>query len=146
MEIKIQLDSRYPDPEVHILTAAVTEEVQQLLRRLSEEVPHTIVCYDEDSAVLVEQEQLIRVYSANQKVYAKTELGEFTLRRRMYEMEMLLDPGRFVRISNSEIVNLRYVRRLDLSITGTIGMQLKDGETAYVSRRYLSKIKAILHI
>lgn len=146
MEIKIQLDSRYSDPEVHILTAEVTEEVQQLLRRLSEESPHAIVCYDEDSAVLVEQEQLIRIYGANQKVYAQTELGEFTLRRRLYEMEELLDSSKFVRISNSEIVNLRYVRRLDLSITGTIGMQLKNGETAYVSRRYLSRIKAILHI
>lgn len=146
MEIKIQLDSQYIDPEVHILTAAVTEEVQQLLRRISEEKPHAIVCYDEDSAVLVEQEQLIRVYGAKQKVYAQTELGEFTLRKRLYEMEILLDSGKFVRISNSEIVNLHYVRRLDLSITGTIGMQLKNGETVYVSRRYLSRIKTILHI
>lgn len=146
MEIKIQLDSRYTDPEVCIFTAAVTEEIQQLLSRLSEDLPHTIVCYDKDSAVLVEQEQLIRIYGANQKVYAQTELGEFTLRRRLYEMEELLDSGKFVRISNSEIVNLRFVRRLDLSITGTIGMQLKNGETAYVSRRYLSRIKTLLHI
>ena len=36
------------------------------------------------------------------------------------------------------------VWRLDLGITGTIGMQLKNGETAYVSRRYVNHIKSIL--
>ena len=49
-----------------------------------------------------------------------------------------------VRISKSEIINLRFVKRLDLSITGTIGIQLKTGETAYVSRRYVNRIKSIL--
>ena len=78
------------------------------------------------------------------KVYAQTTQGEFLLRRRLYELEQILDRRYFVRISKSEIVNLRFVRRLDLSIAGTIGMQLKTGETAYVSRRYVNHIKSIL--
>ena len=61
-----------------------------------------------------------------------------------YELEQLLDEKTFVRISKSEIINLHFVRRLDLGITGTIGMQLKNGETAYVSRRYVNHIKSIL--
>ncbi|MFQ9095084.1 MAG: LytTR family DNA-binding domain-containing protein, partial [Ruminococcus sp.] len=62
----------------------------------------------------------------------------------LYELEQLLDEKTFVRISKSEIINLRFVKRLDLSITGTIGIQLKTGETAYVSRRYVNRIKSIL--
>ena len=47
-------------------------------------------------------------------------------------------------ICASGSINLRFVKRLDLSITGTIGIQLKTGETAYVSRRYVNRIKSIL--
>ena len=103
-----------------------------------------LACCDGESVVLVEQTQLVRVYGAAKKVYAQTTQGEFLLRRRLYELEQILDRRYFVRISKSEIVNLRFVRRLDLSIAGTIGMQLKTGETAYVSRRYVNHIKSIL--
>ena len=56
-------------------------------------------------------------------------------------MEEKLDKTRFVRISNSEIVNLRKIKRMDTSITGTIKMYLEGEIETYVSRRYVSKIK-----
>ena len=62
MKIKVQIDPAYPEPEVHILAAEITDEIQALVQRLSEKRPSALVCYDRDSAVLVEQEQLIRVY------------------------------------------------------------------------------------
>ena len=144
MKVKVQLDRRYAEPEAAIYTAAMTGEVQQAVRMLSEESPQMLACCDGESVVLVEQTQLVRVYGAAKKVYAQTTQGEFLLRRRLYELEQILDQRYFVRISKSEIVNLRFVRRLDLSIAGTIGMQLKTGETAYVSRRYVNHIKSIL--
>lgn len=146
MKIKVQIDPAYPEPEVHILAAEITDEIQALVQRLSEKRPSALVCYDRDSALLVEQEQLIRVYASRQKVYAQTAAGEYLLRRRLYELEEMLDAKAFVRISNAEIVNLHFVERLDLSITGTIGMRLKNGETSYVSRRYVNHIKTILGI
>lgn len=50
----------------------------------------------------------------------------------------------FVRISNSEIVNLRRVNNFDLSYAGTIRVSLNNGDTAFVSRRYIPKIKKVL--
>ena len=55
-----------------------------------------------------------------------------------------LDNSKFVRISNSEIVNLKKVKSLDLSFVGTICMELSNGTVSYVSRRYVSKIKKVL--
>lgn len=49
-----------------------------------------------------------------------------------------------IRISNSEIVNLKKVKNLDLSFVGTICMELSNGDVSYVSRRYVSKIKRLL--
>ena len=144
MKIQIQLDSQCEEPEILIRTAAVTAEVRELVEKLSEKRSDSVIGYDADSAVLLEKSQIMRIYGASQKVYAQTPHGECYLRQRLYELEQLLDEKTFVRISKSEIINLRFVKRLDLSITGTIGIQLKTGETAYVSRRYVNRIKSIL--
>ena len=72
--------------------------------------------------------------------------GEFTLRLRLYEAEERLRQQRFVRISNSEIINLNKAKNFDLSFTGTICVTLSDGSKAYVSRRYVNRIKEVLGI
>lgn len=61
-------------------------------------------------------------------------------------MEERLNSNYFIRISNSEIINLKKVKNFDLSFTGTICVELMNGTTTYVSRRYVSKMKTILGI
>lgn len=68
------------------------------------------------------------------------------MRQRLYELEERLDKGSFVRISNSEIINMKKVKGFDLSFTGTICVSLSNGTTTYVSRRYVAKIKQVLGI
>ena len=68
----------------------------------------------------------------------------YTVRLRLYELEERLDPHTFVRISNSEILNLKKITAMDLSLTGTIRITLEDGTSTYVSRRYVKKIKDAL--
>lgn len=45
---------------------------------------------------------------------------EFTLKIRLYECESKLNSNLFVRLSNSEIINLKEGSNLDLNYTGTI--------------------------
>ena len=97
-------------------------------------------------AEVLEQGEIIRIYAASGKVFAVTNRGEYTMRLRLYEVEERLNPDQFVRISNSEIINLKRVKNFDLSFTGTICVELTNGTTAFVSRRYVSKIKKILGI
>ena len=80
------------------------------------------------------------------RVFAVTDKGEYVLRLRLYEAEGRLDSRRFVRISNSEIINLKKVSCFDLSFTGTICVKLSNHTMSYVSRRYVSKIKKMLGI
>ena len=63
------------------------------------------------------------------------------MRQRLYELEERLAPHRFVRISNSEIVNARMILGMDFSRAGTIRMSLRGGIETYASRRYVSKIR-----
>ena len=95
---------------------------------------------------ILEQTDLIRIYANSGKVYAVTDKGEYILRLRLYEIENRLPSNQFIRISNSEIINLKKVNNFDLSFTGTICVKLSNGITTYVSRRYVPKLKKILGI
>ncbi|MCI9402351.1 MAG: LytTR family transcriptional regulator [Oscillospiraceae bacterium] len=62
------------------------------------------------------------------------------------KVEGKLDRHTFVRISNSEIINLKKVTALDLTLSGTIKMTLQGGTVCWVSRRYVKKIKEALEL
>ena len=117
-----------------------------IFARLSENTPQIITGSKDDKMEVLEQVDLIRVYANAGRVFAVTGKGEYMLRLRLYELEARLNPNQFVRISNSEIINLKKVKNFDLSFTGTICVELVNGTTTYVSRRYVSKIKKILGI
>lgn len=146
MRIEIQIDKECREPKILIVTNQVTEEINELMRKLSGEAPQMLVGFMEDQAEPVSPEEIIRVYAASGKVYAVTENKEYALRLRLYEAEKKLDRKYFVRISQSEIINLKKVKRFDLSFTGTIGVLLSDGTTSYASRRYVAKIKQLLEM
>ncbi len=146
MQVEIKIDSSYEEPKVIVLTASMTNEISAVVKKLSEDVPQVISGVRNEKVEVIEPQTIIRIYAASGKVFAVTEKGEYTLRLRLYELEERLDGSRFVRISNSEIINLQKVNCFDLSFTGTICVKLSDGATTYVSRRYVSKIKKILGI
>lgn len=144
MEVEIKINSSYEEPKVIVMTAAVTEEIQALVSRLSQDTPQVISGSRDEKVEVLDQSELIRIYASDGKVLAVTGMGQYTLRLRLYEIEGRLNGNQFVRISNSEIINLKKVRNFDLSITGTICVKLSDGTVTYVSRRYVAKIKKIL--
>lgn len=146
MEIEVKIDPACPASKLILVTPELTEEQEQLLRRLSEETPRVITGIRDGAVTILDPPELLRVYAAAGRVYAVTEDGEYTLRLRLYEAEERLDPARFVRISHSELINLRKVRQFDLSLAGTISVTFTDGSVSYVSRRYVAKVKQILGI
>ena len=86
----------------------------------------------------------MRIFTQNKNVYLTTENEQYRIKERLYELEETLDGSQFVRISNTDIVNVRKIKRLDTGIIGTIKMKLSGEQEAYVSRRYMGKIKQAL--
>ncbi len=146
MQIEVKIDSSYIDPKVIILAASMTEDVHIILSKLSDQAPQIISGSKDNKIEIIEPEDLIRIYARAGKVFAVTHKGEYALRLRLYEIEEWLPTHQFVRISNSEIINLKNVNNFDLSFTGTICVKLANGTITYVSRRYVSKLKKILGI
>ncbi len=146
MEVEVKIDSSYSDPKVIILTSSMTEKVNNLVKKLSKEDSKIIFGIKDEKVEVLEQSELIRVYAGSGKVTAVTDNGEYNLKNRLYEMEEKLNKSYFIRISNSEIINLKKVKNFDLNFTGTICVKLSNGTVTYVSRRYVSKIKEILGV
>ncbi len=146
MKIEIRIDKDCKEPKMLIITDSVTDEINELMHKLSVEAPQIFVGFKDDEAEPISPEDIIRVYASSGKVYAVTEKAEYVLRLRLYEAENRLDKKYFVRISQSEVINLKKVKRFDLSFTGTIGVLLCDGTTSYASRRYVAKIKQWLEM
>ncbi len=146
MDIEIRIDPEYKLPKVIVLTYKVTDEVNAIVASLSEKAPQMVAGFRDNILRVIEPDEIKRIYASGKKVFCETDDGEFTLRQRLYEMEERLDNSRFVRISNSEIINLKKVRSFDLNLVGTICVSFIDSGTTYVSRRYVTKIKKILGV
>lgn len=146
MKIEIKLDENCLETKVIIVTEKMTDEITALMQHLSEETPQGIVGFDGEIVQFLEPSEIVRIYSAVGKVFAVTDKKEFVLRLRLYEIEERLSSKSFVRISNSEIINIRKAKKFDLSTVGTICVSLTNGNVSFVSRRYVTKIKKILGI
>ena len=146
MKVELKIEPGRQEPEIVILAGAESEELDRLVRELSGLALAPVPVWREDKVHLLQQSEFLRFFADGKGVSAQTAEAVYSVRLRLYELEERLDPRRFVRISNSEIVNLDKVTALDLSLTGTIRMTLDGTVTAYVSRRYVKKIKETLHL
>ena len=146
MQIEIKIDENCKEPKIIVVTDKMTDEINALLKRISDEQPKLIAGFKDDVVEVLEPSDIYRVFAASGKVFAETSHGEYTLRLRLYEIEQRLDSQSFVRISNSDIINLKKVKGFDLSFAGTICVTLSNGTVTYVSRRFVAKIKQLLGI
>ncbi len=143
MEVKLQIDPAARGVTVTVTAPAATPEVEELVRRLEREgAPRWIAAFRDGEAVQLPLGDVLCFFTDGKGVSCRTAQGTYAVRQRLYELEEELAGTRFVRVSSSEIVDLDQVTALDLSLSGTIKMTLRDGAAVcWASRRYVKKIK-----
>ena len=145
MKVEIRIVPEREAPGLILEVPALTPRLEALAQRLSALDDGTLPGFQGERAFLLETAALTCLYAQDKGVFARREDGEvFALRFRLYELEERLDRHTFVRISHSEMVNLKKIAALDLKLSGTIKMTLTDGTACYASRRYVKKIKEAL--
>ena len=145
MKVEVQIDPGLDEAVLILRAPSPTEEVEALAEKLREAaLPRPFTVYQEREPVRVSRSMVLRFFAEDKGVSCQTGKGVFSVRQRLYELEEELEGTRFVRVSNSEIVNLDRVTGLDLTLAGTIKMTLEGGTVCWVSRRYVKKIKQAL--
>lgn len=149
MNIEVILDEIYKEVNVKIFSASYSKEVETIkeaIENLQKNPSEKIVAFKKDEIKIIDYKEISRFYSENYKLYLDSKRERYLTKLRIYELEERLPRNKFIKISRSEIVNLDYVEKLDLSFTGTIALKMKDGKVTYVSRRNIKKFKEILGI
>ena len=144
MKIDIIIDETIEETQVKIFAKEYSKEVETIKNLLSDRLVDKLVAFRDKEVFIISHEEIIRIFALDKNIFIKTKNGTFTSRLTLYELDNRLDKRKFIRISRSDIVNLDFVKKLDLSFTGTIAVELKNDDVAYVSRRNLKNFKKAL--
>lgn len=150
MKIKIStnIDNNLNDEEIEITINAssnsdILDKVIKNIQSISDNID-TVVGSKENNFSIINVQDVICFYSNEQNNYCKTKNGEYRIKKKLYELEESLDKNSFIRISNSCIVNIKFIESFDLSKIGNIIIKLLDGSTEEVSKRRISNIMKFL--
>lgn len=144
MKIKYDIQEKYQEIEIHLCNHERSAELLELRGVLESVLGTKIKVHKNQEYRTLTPAEVVRIFSQNKRVYVRTKDECYEVNDRIYTLEEQLQDRGFVRISNSELVNIRQIEKLDMSYAGTIRMYLKNGDETYVSRRYMKKIKEVL--
>ena len=145
MDIKTIIHDKYPDTEIHVCKDRLDDEVRGIVDTLHTMFDTAFSGTDEvGNRCTIRPSEIYSFYAEGQHVIALGAEKRYTLSEKLYQLEEMLEKTGFVRISKSEIVNFRRIKSLDLGMTGTIRVTLKNGYETYASRRNVSKIREML--
>jgi len=91
--------------------------------------------------VIVPLREVIRVEIEDKLVFAITAADRLLLEKTIGELEVMLEPVGFLRISRSELINLETVKELVPWFSGTWRVKLVNGEERDVSRERARQLK-----
>lgn len=145
MNIDVIIDDKYNNSKIVIYTDKMSDEISHIIDMLKSENNSQLYGFIQDKLYFLDSQNIFLIYSENGKIFAKTEDNIYQLKYRLYQLEELLDKN-FIRISNSEIINIQKVKSLDFSMLGTIRINFINGTYTFASRRFIKKIKEYLKI
>lgn len=148
VDIDVIIDEKYIDPKVNILTKSKTKQVESIIHSIENtqenEYPY-LTGYINGKAEFISQRDIIRVYIENRKIIIETSDKLYFTKKNLTMLEGILNPSRFVRISQSEIINLYKVTHFEFNIAGTIGVEMENAKKTWVARSRVKSIKNIIN-
>ena len=142
MKVDLKISPDIIEPYIEIYADKVTDEIRELIDKLS--ASDNVITVTENDRIFVlkpsdiymlriEEEQLI-VYCQQKKYFSG---------KRLYEMKNRLGDS-FMQISKSTVINLKQLNQVEYSFNGTMLVLLKNGLKDYISRKYLPEFKKYL--
>ena len=144
MKVEVIIDESLDENKVTIYAKKYSKDIENIRDMLTDRLLDKIVAFYDKEIFILSFDEIIRIFAQDKDVFVKTNNKSYKVRLTLTELEKRLDKKKFIRISRSEIVNIDYIKRLDLSFIGTIAVEFTNDEVSYVSRRRLKDFKKIL--
>ena len=148
VDIDIVLDSGCKKNKVTIYAKEKDEQVNRIIEAIEDVVGNkypSILGYIDDRMERISQKDILRGYIHGRKIYICTKDNTYTVNKTLSELEDILNPESFIRISQSEIINVYKATSFEFSKAGTVGIKMENGDMTWVARRRVKAIKEFLN-
>ena len=144
MKLELNIDEKVKETLVVVSANKIDKEVQNLINYI-EYSSEYLIGIVEDKASIIDIDEIIRVYIEDRKTFVVTLKDTYVVKKKLYEVENMVTRN-FIKISQSEIANIKFIKNLDFSNTGTTVIKYKNSDISYVSCRMIKEFKLKLGI
>lgn len=149
MNIKVNtnISKEFDGITINVNAPEFTGELQKILNNLltisSEK--EEIVATKNNEIFLLKSKDVFYFYSDEKFNYAKTKDNTYRVKEKLYELEEQLPKNKFIRISNSCIINVEKTKSFDASIIGSLVAKMEDDTKQEVSKRRIKNVMKLLN-
>lgn len=140
MEIKLIVgQERYEEIRSVLLEHGITvSDSAELVLYEANRFPDSLMVKKQDvsSRYVIPVGEIILIESFGHTVEVHTEKGSYQAFERLYQLANLLDPGKFLRISNSVIIAKDKVKQITPSLSMKFTLTMDSGKKVDVTRSY----------
>lgn len=140
MKVNFHIDQDIDEEHAEFYVKNLTERLQEIANSINADNQILWGFKDKDITPL-QLDKVASIRTQDNKVIAETaDRQVFILKQKLYMLNDLL-PGDFIKVSQSEIINYKSLDHLEVSNNGMINLILKNGHTAFASRRFVASLK-----
>ena len=143
MVVKIEQVGREKKELVLIRCHAVTEEVREIADFVKSR-QGSLTGMKDSRQYKIAVSDIYYFESVDGKTFLYTKEQVFETAYRIYELESMLRPKHFLRVSKSMLLNLMKIRSIQSALNGRFAAVLMSGEEVIISRSYVKGLKAAL--
>ncbi|MBQ4468379.1 MAG: LytTR family transcriptional regulator [Firmicutes bacterium] len=136
MKLKVMLSSDDPImEELRKLNIEIDDRSEYVLTRREMDLNYLPAKNDEQT-FYISIDDIIFIESLGHDVMLHTKDGVYVTKERLKTLERMLDPDDFLRVSNSSIVSIKNIRRIEASILQKFILHMSNGDKVDVTRSY----------
>ena len=136
MKLKVMLSSDDPImEELRKLNIEIDDRSEYVLTKREMDLNYLPAKNDEQT-FYISIDDIIFIESLGHDVMLHTKDGVYVTKERLKTLERMLDPDDFLRVSNSSIVSIKNIRRIEASILQKFILHMSNGDKVDVTRSY----------
>ena len=140
MRIRVIEDADISDDDIEIHVNKKDDLIDKIIDQIN--IGYNSIEGTKDKVVYkIEFSNIYYFESVDNKTFIYTRSDIYQSRKKLYELEEMLQDSFFLRISKSCIINTAVIINAKAQFNGRILVQLKNGENALVSKHYIKSFR-----
>jgi len=139
MKITIIAPQDGEENEIIVKCNDLSPEIIHLLNKLRTQ--NDIIAYIDNEVHKLNPSDIYYIETVNNKTFLYGEDRVYESRKKLYELEEMLQNSNFLRVAKSLIINLGKLKSFAPVLSGRLEAVLANGERVTISRQYVSVLK-----